>query len=147
MKYAVIAASLLLLAACPSPSRRDETKNAPPKTSTTLAPGKTTTITQPQNDMQSRRSPAVANQTVEVQLVEYAVRVPQALAAGKYTLHIVNAGKEDHGFVLDGNATHVALAEALKRGDTTQLDVELKPGTYNVYCPVDKHKDRGMPRR
>ena len=57
---------------------------------------------------------------------------------------IVNSGKENHSFEMEGNGIHVKLPEPLSRGNTATLDVDLKPGTYNVYCPVDGHKGKGM---
>jgi len=74
-------------------------------------------------------------------------RVPPqtpSLRAGAYTFNIVNAGHENHSFVIEGPETHLALKEALTRGDTAQIGVTLKAGTYTVHCPVDKHKDKGM---
>lgn len=94
--------------------------------------------------MPGKRVPPAARQTVEVQLTEYAIRMPQSLAPGKYTLHIANAGKEDHSFVLEGVDTRLEFAEPLKRGDTKDAEVDLKTGIYNAWCPVDKHKDHGM---
>ena len=151
MKCRVIAVSLLLLAACPR-SREDYSQNSPAKTSTTTQPGRVTPnetkmnpIMPPQRDMPSRRAAASAAQTVDVQLIEYQVRMPLSLTPGQYTLNIVNSGHADHSFVIEGpNNLRVALAEPLKRGDSTQLGVELKSGTYQVYCPVDGHKGRGM---
>ena len=126
MKSAVAVAALLLLAACPSRSQEDYSQNTPPRGATSTTPNRT-----------PAPASAVANQTVDVQLTESAIKVPESLNHGSYVFHISNAGKEDHGFAIDGNATHTALAEPLKRGDTADLPVELKPGKYTV-------KDRGM---
>jgi len=39
---------------------------------------------------------------------------------------------------------HARLPTDLPRGDSASLEVNLKPGTYTVYCPVKDHKTRGM---
>jgi uncharacterized cupredoxin-like copper-binding protein len=76
-----------------------------------------------------------------VELLEYQIHPPQTLRAGKQTLTLVNAGKEKHAFAIEG--TTVKSAE-LSRGDSASLEVDLKPGTYTVYCPVDGHRGKGM---
>jgi plastocyanin len=49
-----------------------------------------------------------------------------------------------HSLAIDGNGVNATLSQPLPRGDTGTLTVELKPGTYTFYCPVDSHKGRGM---
>ena len=89
--------------------------------------------------------PTVASPAQEVQLIEYSIRMPDALPAGHVALNVQNAGKEDHGLEIEGNGVHQST-QILKRGDTGALEVDLKPGTYTVYCPVKGHKERGMSR-
>jgi len=148
MKYAVAALAALLFAACPGSRREDFSQGGPAKTSTTTAPATPSSplnpVTPPQVERPSTRVPAGANQTVDVQLTEYAIRMPESLTAGHYTLNIVNAGKIDHGFVIEGAGVHAALAEPLKRGNTGTIGVQLMPGTYQIYCNVDEHKGKGM---
>jgi plastocyanin len=154
MKYAVIALAASLLLACPGPRREDYSQAGPAQSNATSATT-ATTVTQPaanpaappQKELPSNRIAGAANQTVDVQLLEYSIRVPQALPAGTYTFNIVNSGKTDHSFVIEGNGLHLALAEPLKRGDKTQLGVELRPGVYEIYCPVDEHRGKGMETR
>jgi uncharacterized cupredoxin-like copper-binding protein len=88
-----------------------------------------------------RTTPAPAAQ--EVQLIEYAIRMPDTIPAGRYAFQVQNAGKEDHGFEIEGNGIE-QKTDILKRGDAASLDVELKPGTYTVYCPVKGPKEKGM---
>lgn len=73
--------------------------------------------------------------------------MPETIAAGHQTFHIANAGKRNHNFAIEGNGISQKLASDLPRGDTTELTVDLKPGNYVVYCPVDQHRSRGMERR
>ena len=57
---------------------------------------------------------------------------------------VTNTGKETHGFEIEGNGIEKALKPRLKKGGSGSLQVDLKPGTYKVYCPVLGHKGRGM---
>jgi uncharacterized cupredoxin-like copper-binding protein len=57
---------------------------------------------------------------------------------------VTNTGKETHGFEIEGNGIEKALKPRLKKGESGSLQVDLKPGTYEVYCPVLGHKRRGM---
>ena len=57
-----------------------------------------------------------------------------------HTFHIANAGKETHNFVIEGNGVSEKLGADLPRGDDTNLSIDLKAGTYTIYCPVDKHR-------
>jgi len=143
MKYPV--AALLLLTACPH-SHEDYSQDGPSKTSTSTSPPMHSRL-DPASPQRTALNPApspAANQTVDVELTEYSIQVPQTLSAATYTFHITNAGHEDHSFVITGPGTQLALREPLKRGDSAQIDVTLKAGAYTAYCPVDKHKDKGM---
>lgn len=79
-----------------------------------------------------------------VQLIEYEIRMPQTIPAGRRAFHVVNAGKEVHSFEIEGNGVHVRLPSDLSAGSESHYAVDLKPGTYTVYCPVKDHKQRGM---
>ena len=80
----------------------------------------------------------------QVQLIEYAIRMPQELTAGKQSFHITNNGKELHSFAVEGNNVQTRLPGEVSRGAESHLDVDLPPGTYTVYCPVANHRQRGM---
>jgi uncharacterized cupredoxin-like copper-binding protein len=88
--------------------------------------------------------PDTAKGSVEVKLTEYKIEMPTSVAAGVTTFKVTNAGEETHGFEIEGNGTEKALKPRLKKGESSSLQVDLKPGTYNVYCPVHGHKKRGM---
>jgi len=80
---------------------------------------------------------------VEVKLSEYKIEMPKSAAAGSTTFMITNTGKEVHNFEIEGNGIEKRSGE-LGAGETKTLLVELKPGKYEVYCPVPGHKMRGM---
>src|ERR1700722_18855140 len=88
--------------------------------------------------------PDSAKGSVEVTLTEYKIEMPAAVSAGATTFKVTNTGKETHGFEIEGNGIEKALKPRLKKGESRSFLVDLKPGTYKVYCPVLGHKRRGM---
>jgi uncharacterized cupredoxin-like copper-binding protein len=88
--------------------------------------------------------PDSAKGSVEVKLTEYKIEMPASVSAGATTFKVTNTGKEAHGFEIEGNGIEKALKPRLKKGESGSLQVDLKPGTYEVYCPVLGHKKRGM---
>ncbi len=147
MRYGIALATVALLAAC-QPGPADQTKNSPSQSSTMAsqeAATQTSTmnpVLAPETDDPASR-PTAAAPTQEVHLIEYQIHMPKSLSAGRIAFNVENGGKEDHAFEIEGNGVHQQTT-VLKRGDTTALEVDLKPGTYTVYCPVDGHKDKGM---
>jgi uncharacterized cupredoxin-like copper-binding protein len=85
-----------------------------------------------------------AKASVKVTLTEYKIEMPASVSAGVTTFKVTNTGKEAHGFEIEGNGIEKALKPRLKKGESGSLQVDLKPGTYEVYCPVLGHKRRGM---
>jgi uncharacterized cupredoxin-like copper-binding protein len=88
--------------------------------------------------------PDSANRSVDVKLTEYKIEMPALIGAGATTFNVTNAGKETHGFEIEGSGIEKALKPRLKKGESGSLQVDLKPGTYKVYCPVFGHKRHGM---
>jgi uncharacterized cupredoxin-like copper-binding protein len=81
---------------------------------------------------------------VEVKLTEYKIEMPTLIGTGATTFNVTNTGNETHGFEIEGNGIEKALKPRLKKGENGSLLVDLKPGTYKVYCPVIGHKWHGM---
>jgi uncharacterized cupredoxin-like copper-binding protein len=79
---------------------------------------------------------------VDVHLTEYTIAMPPVIAAGNVTLRVSNNGSTSHGLEIEGNGVHQDVR--MNAGEVKMLTVELKPGTYQVYCPVDDHKGKGM---
>ena len=151
MRIAFAAVAVALLAAC-QPGPTDQSQNTPSQSSTMPSQevGATQTSTMdpvlaPENDDPAGR-PSAALPTQEVHLIEYQIHMPQQLSAGRTAFNVENGGKEDHAFEIEGNGVHQQTA-VLKRGDTTAVEVDLKPGTYTVYCPVNGHRGKGMEKK
>jgi uncharacterized cupredoxin-like copper-binding protein len=106
--------------------------------------GSTVSSQEPGDTKTAAAVPDTAKGSVEVKLTEYKIEMPASVGAGVTTFKVTNAGEETHGFEIEGNGTEKALKPRLKKGESSSLQVDLKPGTYKVYCPVHGHKKRGM---
>src|SRR3984885_1572999 len=84
--------------------------------------------------------PDSAKGSVEVKLTEYKIEMPASVTAGATTFTVTNTGEETHGFEIEGNGIEKALKPRWNKGENGSLQVDLKPGTYKVYCPVIGHK-------
>jgi Cupredoxin-like domain len=83
---------------------------------------------------------------VAARLSEWSVKLDaDAVPAGSVTFHIRNEGTIPHGFEVEGKGIEKEV-ESIAPGDSATLDVTLKPGEYEIYCPVgaDSHKQLGM---
>ena len=65
------------------------------------------------------------------------------LAAGSYSFEVKNDGKIDHDLVVQGNGVD-EKTPTIAPGKSATLKVDLKPGTYDVYCSIPGHKQAGM---
>jgi uncharacterized cupredoxin-like copper-binding protein len=125
--YAALMLTLALAAGCSSQPKAEAQKPADAKVSSTPAP----TVTE-------QKGP------VEVKLTELKIEMPTALSAGATTFKVTNTGSDVHSFEVEGNGIEKELGTKLEAGQTKLLQVNLKPGMYKVYCPVDGHKMIGM---
>jgi uncharacterized cupredoxin-like copper-binding protein len=64
--------------------------------------------------------------------------------AGWVTFKAVNNGTVAHALEIEGKGVEVKTHN-IEPGKSQTLHVKLdKPGTYEMYCPVDGHKGQGM---
>jgi uncharacterized cupredoxin-like copper-binding protein len=65
--------------------------------------------------------------------------------AGKVTLQMSNPSSSGtpHGIAVEGNGVDKD-GQIVDPGQGSLLTVDLKPGTYEFYCPFDGHKQAGM---
>jgi uncharacterized cupredoxin-like copper-binding protein len=80
----------------------------------------------------------------EVTLTDYHIDMPTSLKRGKTAFVVKNTGKQKHNFEVQGNGTDQKFLITLGRNETKVLHVNLKRGTYAVYCPVNGHRKKGM---
>lgn len=87
-----------------------------------------------------------ALKTVQISEVDFKlepanVTVPKA---GVYSFKVVNNGQTAHALEIEGEGVE-AKSDTIQPGESTELKVDLKKsGSYEMYCPVDGHKDMGM---
>ena len=86
-------------------------------------------------------------QSVEVRLTEYRIEMPLELHSGPTLFKVTNVGGMFHRFEIEGNGIEKQVESGLDAGQTKTLTVDLKPGAYEVYCPVHGHKKAGMSLR
>ena len=76
---------------------------------------------------------------------EYSIKLePSSFTAGTYTFTIKNTGTMPHNLVVNGAGVDHESSATIEPGGTGQLTVTLQQGSYELWCSVDGHKDRGM---
>ena len=80
---------------------------------------------------------------VIVHLMDDGIELPADVPAGTVSFEVENNGAEDHGFVIEGPGVSERLEDLdpLERG---VLTVNLEPGTYSVYSPIDDDREEGL---
>ena len=64
--------------------------------------------------------------------------------SGTYEFKAVNDGSVNHALEIEGHGVEQKTAEIFP-GNSATLKVTLsKPGKYEVYCPIDGHRQQGM---
>ncbi|HET8755249.1 MAG TPA: cupredoxin domain-containing protein [Solirubrobacteraceae bacterium] len=59
--------------------------------------------------------------------------------AGKVTLKLVNQSQIPHAIEVEGNGVEEETDTVT--GENAEVTIDLKPGTYQYYCPVDDHRE------
>jgi plastocyanin len=67
----------------------------------------------------------------------------KASEAGSYTVEVTNDGKIAHALEIEGEGVE-EKTETIQPGETAELTVDLKNGSYEIYCPIDGHRQSGM---
>jgi uncharacterized cupredoxin-like copper-binding protein len=110
------------------------------KATATSTPSQTTTAP----STTATTAPA-APKSVPVTEVEFKIELPSTtLSAGTYTFDLTNKGHVGHDLAFNGPGVDNKKTPVITPGKTAQLTVDLKRGTYDVYCSVPGHKQAGM---
>ncbi|MER5207528.1 plastocyanin/azurin family copper-binding protein [Streptomyces sp. NPDC002825] len=92
---------------------------------------------------QNSSAPAGATR-VKADLADFRITLSQrTFAPGTYAFVATNTGDHDHALEVEGPGGE-KRSSTIGPGESTTLTVTLKDGTYDIYCPVDGHKDLGM---
>ncbi len=81
---------------------------------------------------------------VEVTLSEHKIDMPMEIAAGNTAFVVRNTGKNEHNFEIEGQGLDKKFFASVDPNQTKTLNVDLKPGTYKVRCPMKGHEAKGM---
>jgi plastocyanin len=63
--------------------------------------------------------------------------------AGKVTIVMTNPSSTPHAIAVEGNGVDQD-GSTVTSGGQSKITVDLKPGKYTFFCPVDSHKQAGM---
>ncbi len=62
--------------------------------------------------------------------------------AGETTIAFTNQSEVPHAVEIEGNGVEEE-SDTVTAGQTT-VTADLKPGSYEFYCPIDSHREQGM---
>lgn len=94
-------------------------------------------------------SSTAAAQSVPVTLTEWKVDMKRdTVPAGPVTFRVTNDGSMVHAFHVGGTGIDKETRQ-ISKGESASLTLNLKPGTYELYCPMSEltHKKAGMVRK
>ena len=90
-------------------------------------------------------SATAAGTPVGVTEREFSITLSQAsLSPGSYTFTIQNQGRLPHNLNVQGPGVDTATSPTLSPGQSGTLSVTLRTGSYELWCSVPGHKDKGM---
>ena len=138
---------LAALVACGQTGMATNPAAGPATQAATSAPAPATTPTatpRPASPVGAASPAATGGNTVEVELSEFNIEMPRSIPAGMTTFRVTNVGTIPHNFQVEGQGINRVFDTNLQPGATETMEVELRPGTYQVYCPVGNHRQLGM---
>jgi uncharacterized cupredoxin-like copper-binding protein len=84
--------------------------------------------------------------TIQISEKEYSL-TPSTVTvseAGTYAFKATNDGQTGHALEIEGNGIEAKTGE-IQPGSSATLQITLsKAGSYEMYCPIDGHKQEGM---
>jgi plastocyanin len=96
-------------------------------------------------DEDAESTSAAPRQTITITETDFALE-PSSVdldAPGTYAFEVVNDGQVAHALEVEGEGIEEET-ETLQPGERATLTVALESGSYELYCPVGDHKERGM---
>jgi uncharacterized cupredoxin-like copper-binding protein len=95
---------------------------------------------------ESSSSSGPSSQTIALSEKEFSI-TPKAIdvaKAGTVTFEVKNDGQITHALEVEGNGVEQKTGD-IQPGGSATLTVNLsKKGSYEVYCPIDGHRQNGM---
>jgi plastocyanin len=82
---------------------------------------------------------------VQVTAVEYRFALSRTtVPAGKVIVQFVNHGQDEHNLNLLSEGTLAGSFQNTASHGTAQEQLELRPGTYTLFCSLPEHEQKGM---
>ncbi len=109
--------------------------------------GSSSTQTTPSASQAPQSSaPAGGGTTVTATETEYKITLSRtSFTPGTYTFVAKDSGHVPHALEINGpGVSNQVIPQTLQPGQSSNLTVTLKAGTYEIWCPVDGHKGLGM---
>ena len=87
-----------------------------------------------------------AGQTVDMTAADFKFDPSDpSVKSGNVTFNLTNQGQEPHSLEIeDVNGQDQEIEGDVAPGQSGTLTVNLPPGKYEFYCPVENHKEMGM---
>jgi uncharacterized cupredoxin-like copper-binding protein len=93
----------------------------------------------------STASAAAKGTPVSVVEKEFSISLtPATLTAGTHSFTVHNEGSFAHNLNIQGPGVSQQASATVSPGQSAVLTVTLEKGSYELWCSVDSHKDRGM---
>jgi plastocyanin len=130
------AAAALVIAGCGGSSNSDNSTPAP--AATTAAPAATTAAGSSSSSGASSSLAIAADPSGALKFTETSLTAK----AGKVTINFTNKSSVPHAVSIEGGGV-TGSTSTVTAGDAS-VSVDLKPGKYTFFCPVDGHRAAGM---
>jgi uncharacterized cupredoxin-like copper-binding protein len=111
---------------------------------TTTAATTTAATTETETEAAPTTTEAATPQTVTVSGTEFAFALtPSDVNPGVVVFRLENDGQIAHDLTIEGPGVE-EKTPVIDAGETAELEVELGPGDYELYCSVPGHREAGM---
>ncbi len=149
----------LLVLSCGTAAPPEDTGVSPPEATILALEGTLTPAATEPSQPADAAQPTITATAVpaatptEVSLTEYDIEMSNPLyaiedltsfSAGSQTFRVTNNGTTEHNFEVEGQGIEEVFESNLSPGETQTMQLELEPGTYQIYCPVGNHREQGM---
>lgn len=147
---AFAAAALTMIAAgCGSSSKTSSATTAAAGAATTAAPAATTAAPTATTAAATATTAAAggggAGTTVTAMESEFKIALDTTtFKPGSYTFNSTNKGSFKHNITIDGPGASDVTTGNIDPGKSGTVTVTLAAGTYEIYCSIPTHKDKGM---
>lgn len=84
-------------------------------------------------------------QVVGIELFDDRIQMPQTIDTNIRSFKLLNLGTEDHTLAIRGGDVDLRFNEDVETDNEKvyTIDAELPAGTYEFYCPLEGHAERG----